>query len=94
MGKWNQTVNFKALMKPYEGKTDQDSLKELGVKFAALMKSDLSKFLDADSDAFDFDLDELHDRFNDADYDNVEEFDDLLNELYDWCDFNRIWTGI
>ena len=94
MGKWTKTVDFKALMKPYKDKTDLDSLKELGVKFAALMKAELGMYLDSASDSFDYDLDELHDRFNDGDFEYVDEFDELLNELYDWCDANRIWTGI
>lgn len=94
MGKWNFKVNVKALLSEYAGKTDVESLKELGAEIALLMKRPLKKFIDSASDDWDPLFEEVYDRFSDGDFDNVEEFDALLSDMYDQFNAHRVWAGL
>lgn len=38
-------------------------------------------------------LDDFDNQFSFRDVDNLEEANDLINELYDYCDTNGIWVA-
>lgn len=93
MGKWVKNVDVRGLLDEYENRIDLDSLKELATKIANLLQSRLRKYIDVGENEWDPEFEELWERFKDHDFADVDEFNDLLNDMYDLFDSYRIWAG-
>ena len=77
---WRKTVNIKPLLDPSEPAS----------VVAKRIAEKLQLGLGADQDAWA--MQEIIARFNDAE--DVEEVDNILDDLYDWADANRVWLGL
>lgn len=83
---WKMSVNIKPLI--------GDDVSEEGAKRAGKGISDLlsRRLLVRDHYATDQTLRNIIDGLGEVE--DVDEFNDVLEDLYDWADENRVWLGI
>jgi hypothetical protein len=87
MNKWKHQVSIASLHKQYQA--GELSPQELATSVASLLEIFiLPKFPD------DFELEEIIGWFKDSeDINSINDYDNLLKELYDWADDNRVWIN-
>ena len=87
MNKWKHQVSIASLHKQYQA--GELSPQELANSVASLLETFiLPKFPD------DYNLEEIIDWFNYfQEADTINDYDDILRELYNWADDNRVWIN-
>ena len=87
MNKWKHQVSIASLHKQYQA--GELSPQELAKSVASLLTTFiLPKFPD------DFELEEIIGWFKDSeDINSINDYDNLLKELYDWAADNRVWIN-
>ena len=90
MDKWKHNLNFKDLWEAREAE-DPITIGQLAEKVAQRIKK--APFYEK----YEADLEEIVQQFEgigeDPEFDDVDEFDWVLKELYDWADENRCWIN-
>jgi len=91
--KWKHTLDFSGFYKD-----DSIDIVEKGKKISVLIRRKFSSILDYESEDFDQELEDIVDVFESIsgydDVEPVEEFDDCMESLYNWADYNRIWIKV
>lgn len=88
MPEWRKTVRLKQLLS-HDAEIPSSVLRETALKFAERLKREPEYETDID-------LLTIVDQFEDiaeADDATLQDFNDLLAELYDWADAERVWIG-
>jgi len=89
MPTWDATLSLKDFYHD-----DELSIAEKAEKVSNVIRAKFANVLDNDKDNFDEDLDSLaadfrrisaHDRVT------ANHFDNIMSDLYDWADWNRVW---
>ena len=89
MPTWDATLSFKDFYHD-----DELSIAEKAEKVSNAITAKFASILDSDKDNFDEDLDLLvRDFSNLSAYNKAEadHFDNIMSDLYDWADWNRVW---
>lgn len=101
---WAHKVNLQSILDASNGQDTPEQVAEIGHKLAKELRRLPSKYFDQSNDECDFDflnaveeLEQMTAKSLIADCKNSEDkptdvLDDWLDEIYDWCDRNRIWT--
>ena len=100
---WDRKVDIKAILHEDQSNTSNEHAALVANRIGALLRSRLpSVLLEVGNDEVDFDLIEIvegMEALRPDSYDGEEDFtplDDLnnmLDQLYDWADANRVWLG-
>lgn len=98
---WPFTANIKAITSEDPTNTSVQYLAQAAVRIAKCLKASLpAKFFDISNKDAELDFVDLVDLMLDvtpeyltAEESPVDAFNGWLQEIYDWCDRNRAWTG-
>jgi hypothetical protein len=89
MATWDTTLRLKDFYHD-----DELTIAQKAEKVSNALIAKFSTILDSDKDNFDEDLDSLVTDFQSLSaFDKVEanHFDNIMSDLYDWADWNRVW---
>lgn len=101
---WAHKVNLQAILDKSDGQTTPEQVAEIGHKLAKELRRLPAKYFNISSDDCDFEfldvveeLEQMTAKSLIADCKNSEDgpadvLDNRLEEIYDWCDRNRVWT--
>jgi len=93
MGKWIYKMNFKDIWDAYDN--DEMEFSEFVTKFVQKLKhhyEELQSKNIVDEDELSL-LDTIIDEFQYAGVMGENDFDDILSDLYNWADYNRVWIA-
>ncbi len=83
---WEHKIRVKHLLEEDKDSFTKEEIQEKTAKFWKCIKSKHYSSFMADF------IDEFECEFEPATMNDVEEFDNLLCHLYDYCDYNLIWV--
>ena len=89
MPTWDATLSFKDFYHD-----DELTIARKAEQVSNAIIAKFASILDSDKDNFDEDLDSLYLDFRSLSaYDKAEadHFDNIMSDLYDWADYNRVW---
>lgn len=93
MRNWKHLVNIKQFLHNFDANTDRVCDLALEVRKELLAKLP-AEWLSYDSDMCDHTFMEIMETLEDMSTDQdveADDFDYVLNDLYDWADYNRVW---
>lgn len=89
MANWKIKIDIADIWQKYEDDEDFDAFKEELVPILQSYQEEVSDKLDED-EAMDYE-DLVSEIANDTE--DVEDFDNIWQRMYDWADYNKVWLG-
>lgn len=92
MAKWSKKIDIKKILKADVENTSPEYIVDCAKKIVALLDLALENHPKDD-----YDINEITESFREVGcgliYTDLENFNYILNELYNWADDNRVWLG-
>lgn len=102
---WAKRINVRALIQEDQDNESPEHVAELSQKIGKLVRASVpAEYLDIAHNEYNRDLEEVVESFEQCTvevlaidkkngYEAVDMFNDWMEQLYDWADYNRVWLG-
>ncbi|WP_432263388.1 hypothetical protein [Cupriavidus sp. TMH.W2] len=97
---WDKSINIKEILHRDQRNESNQHVAAVAAEIASLIRSSVpSEWLDIAKDDYDRELVEVVELLESVSAEGMEEgtlledFNDFLEQLYDWADYRRVWLG-